>query len=414
MSDDEFFVERCAGLDVHKRTVTATARFSGPGGGRAQRTATFSTTVKGLSALAEWLADHEVMLVGMESTGVYWKPVFFVLEQRFECWLLNARHLRNVPGRKTDVADSVWIARLVEQGLVRPSFTPPRVVRDQRELTRYRRALCEERSREVQRLDKVLQDAMIKLSSVVSTLQTKTARQILDALVAGQTDPAVLAGLACGSLKDRQGELAEALAGRFRRAHHGLLIAHILAHMDFLDEQINQLDARLDELFEPMSSLLTRVATIPGVSRRGAQVLLAECGSDMSRFPTAGHLASWAGICPGNDESAGRTRSGRTRKGSTWLRTELTGAAKAAGRTKDTYLAAHQAQLKARRGYAKAVGATRHDILVAFYHIVRDEQAYRELGPDWHEQRNARDHRTRRLVKQLEQLGHTVTLTPAA
>lgn len=412
--DDEFFVERCAGLDVHKRTVTATVRFPGPKGGRSQRTATFGTTVKQLVELSDWLAGFGVTLVGMESTGVYWKAVFFLLEERFECWLLNARHLKNVPGRKTDVGDSAWIARLVEQGLVRPSFVPTREIRDLRDLTRYRRALTEERSREVQRLDKVLQDAMIKLSSVVSTLQTKTAREILAALVRGEDDVAVLASLAQGRLKDRQDELAEALTGRFRREHHGLLIAHILAHVDFLEAQIGQLDDRLEELFAPFGDLVERAATIPGVSPRGAQVLLAECGTDMDRFPSAANLASWAGICPGNDESAGKTRSGKTRKGSVWLRTELTAAAKAAARTKGTYLAAHHAQIKARRGYPKAVGATRHDILVAFYFIVRDGIPFKELGPDWHKQRNSVEHRTRRLIKQLQQLGHQITLEPAA
>lgn len=414
MGDEVRFVERCAGLDVHKRTVVATVRIPGPEGGRVQHTATFPTNVKGLTALSDWLAGHQVTLAGMESTGVYWKPVFYLLEERFDCWLLNAQHLHNVPGRKTDVGDSAWIARMVEQGLVRPSFVPPRDIRDLRDLTRYRRALSEERSREVQRLDKVLQDAMIKLSSVVSTLQTKTARDILRALVGGVDDPQQLAQLARGRLKDRQPELAEALTGRFRHEHHGLLIAHILAHVDFLDSEVEALDARLEELLRPVQELVEQVATIPGVSTRGAQVLLAECGMDMSRFPSAGHLASWAGICPGNDESAGKTRSGRTRKGSSWLRTELTGAAKAAGRTKGTYLAAHQAQLKARRGYPKAVGATRHEILVAFYYIVRDKTEFRELGPDWRERVNAREHQARRLVKQLEALGLTVTVETAA
>jgi transposase len=235
------------------------------------------------------------------------------LEERFTCWLLNARHLRNVPGRKTDVADSVWIARLLEQGLVRASSVPPRPVRDLQDLTRYRRSLTEERSREVQRLDKVLQDASIKLSSVVSTLQTKTARAILAALVGGQHDPVALAGLARGRLRDRQADLAQALTGRFRREHHGLLVAHILAHLDFLDAQIDQLDERIQALLAPLAELVALVATIPGVSPRGAQVLLAACGLDMSRFPSAAHLAWWAGSCPGNDESAGKTRSGRTR-----------------------------------------------------------------------------------------------------
>lgn len=324
------------------------------------------------------------------------------------------RHLRNVPGRKTDVADSAWIARLVEQGLVRPSFVPPRHIRDLRDLTHYRKTLSQERSREVQRLDKVLQDAQVKLSSVVSTLQTKTARAILAALVAGEEDPAVLAGLAQGHLRERKDELAAALAGRFRRDHHGLLIGQILTHLDFLDGQIAELDARIEELLAPFGDLPDLVATIPGVSVRGAQVLLAECGTDMSRFPTAAHLVSWAGICPGNNESAGKTRSGRTRRGSSWLRTELTVAATAAARCRGTYLAAHHAQVKARRGFPKAVGATRNDILTAFYFIVRDHEPFHDLGPGWLASRNTPEHRTRRLVRQLEQLGHTVTLQPAA
>ncbi len=410
---NEFFAERCAGLDVHQKTVVATVRVPGRHGGRRTETSTFGTTVKRLTELSDWLASFGVTLVGMESTGVYWKPVYYLLEERFDCWLLNAQHLHNVPGRKTDVADSVWIARLLEQGLVRPSFVPPPQIRDLRDLTRYRRALTEERGREIQRLDKVLQDASIKLSSVVSTLQTKSARDMLKGLIAGQ--PAqTLARLGRGRLKDKQAELAEALTGRFRRDHHGLLVAHILTHVDFLDDQIDQLDARIEELFAPFGNLVELVATIPGVSDRGAQALLAETGTDMSRFPTAAHLASWAGICPGNDESAGKTRNRRTRKGSTWLRTELTTAARAAARTKGTHLAAHHAQIRGRRGYPKAIGATRHDILTALYFIVGDQVPYRELGPEWNDQRNATEHRTRRLVKQLEQLGHTVTLTPAA
>jgi transposase len=255
--------------------------------------------------------------------------VLYWLEDHVECWLLNARHLRNAPGRKTDVADSAWIARLVEQGLVRPSFVPPREIRDLRDLTRYRRAITEECSREIQRLDKVLQDASIKLSSVVSTLQTKTARQILAALAGGQDDPQVLAGLAQPRLTDRRDELVEALAVRFRREHHGLLVTTSWPHVDFLDDQIAQLDERITQLCAPISHLVELVATIPGVSERGAQVLLAEASWHMTRIPSVAHLASWAGICPSSDESAGKTRSGRTRRGSVWLHTELTIAAKA-------------------------------------------------------------------------------------
>lgn len=410
----EVVVNRCAGLDVHKASVTATVRLPGRKGARREQTETFGTTVPQLMELAGWLAGLGVTVVAMESTGVYWKPVYFLLEEDFDCWLLNARHMRNVPGRKTDVGDSQWICRLVEHGLVRPSFVPPRPVRDLRDLTRQRRVLSEERSRAVQRLDKVLQDAGIKLTSVVSTLQTQSARDMLAALVEGQSDATVLAGLARGRLRAKQAELKEALTSRFRRDHHGLLLGQLLVHIDFLDEQIGLLDARIQELVAPFADLVALVATIPGVSTRGAQVLLAECGWDMARFPTAGHLASWAGICPGNNASGGKRKSGRTRKGSAWLRTELTAAAKAAARTKGTYLAAHHAQIKGRRGWPKAVGATRHDILIAFYYIVRDQVPYKDLGPDWIHQRHSIQHRTRRLVRQLEKLGHQVTLTPAA
>lgn len=407
-------VEYCAGLDVHRDTVVATVRKPRADGGRASKTLTFPTTTAGLVALGDWLTTEQVSLVGMESTGVYWKPVFFMLEDRVpEVWLLNAEHLRNVPGRKTDVADSAWIAQLIEHGLVRPSFVPPPPIRELRDLTRHRRTLIEERTRVIQRLEKVLQDAGIKLSSVASTLLTKTGRAILDALLAGVSDPVELAELAKGRLRSKIPQLTEALRGTFRVDHHGLLVGQMLAHVDFLDEAIVTLDARITTTVAPYEPVLERVVTIPGIARKTAVSLVAEIGVDMDRFATPGHLASWAGICPGNNASGGKRKSGRTRHGSAWLKTALTEAAQAAARTKGTYLAAHHASIRGRRGTHKAIGATRHDLLVAYWHVVHDQVDYIDLGGDWATRRHSEEHRVRRLVRQLNALGQHVTLTPA-
>jgi transposase len=404
-------VERCAGLDVHRDTVVATVRFSSEDHRRwLHKTRTFKATLAGLSELAEWLAEFAVTLVGMEATGVYWKPVFHVLEGRFECWLLNAQHLRNVPGRKTDVKDSEWICDLVAHGLVRPSFVPPLEIRRLRDFTRLRKAQIQERTRTIQRLEKVLQDAGIKLTSVASQTYSKSARAMLEALLSGITNPDDLALLAKASLRKKIPQLREALANRFQISHHGILVAQLLAHIDTLDDGIKALDEKVEATLAPHKQTVELLCTIPGVALRTAQVLIAECGLDMSVFPTAGHLASWAGICPGHHESAGRRRSGRTRPGPKWLTEALTEAAKAAARTKGTYLAAHHAQLRGRRGEPKAIGATRHDILVAYYYIVRDQMPFRELGPDWQRKRYSPEHRARRLQLQLEALGYKVTL----
>lgn len=409
-------VERCAGLDVHRDTLVATVRAPRPtGAGRAVVTRTFVTTTAGLTALGDWLAGERVELVGMESTGVYWKPVFFLLEQRVpQVWLLNAEHLRNVPGRKTDVADSAWIAQLVEHGLVAPSFVPPPPIRELRDLTRHRRVLVEERTRSIQRLDKTLQDAGIKLTSVASSLLTKSGRAMLDAMLAGVVDPVVLAELAKGRLRSKIPALQEALAGEFRVAHHGILVAQMLAHVDFLEESISTLDQCIDGAIVAFEPVLQRLVTIPGVARKTGISLLAEIGADMSVFPSAAHLASWAGICPGNNASGGKRKSGRTRHGSIWLKTALTEAAQAAARTKGTYLAAHHASVRGRRGTFKAIGATRHDLLIAYWHVVHDQVDYRELGADWARRRHSPEHQTRRLVRQLEALGHHVELSGAA
>jgi transposase len=409
----DVLIERCAGLDVHRDTVVATVRRPGPGGTRRSQTRTFTTMTNQLEQLADWLVSENVMLVGMESTGVYWKPVYYVLEERLPVWVINAEHLRNVPGHKTDVADSMWIAQLIEHGLVSPSFVPPRRIRLLRDLTRHGRRLTEERTRTIQRLEKVLQDAGIKLTSVASSILGKTGRAILGALLAGQDDPAALAELAKGRLRPKIPALREALTHRFRGEHHGLLVAQMLAHVEFLEASIAETYQQVDVLLRSHSSVLDLIMTIPGVGPRVAEVIVAEVGLDMSVFPTAGHLASWAGICPGNNSSGGKRRPGPTRHGSVWLRIALTEAAQVAARTKGTYLAAHHAQIRGRRGTYKAIGATRHDILIAYYHIVRDRVAYRDLGPDWNARKRSTDQQTRRLMRQLEKLGMNVTITPA-
>jgi transposase len=405
-------VERCCGLDVHKDTVVACVRTPGKGGRRHQEVRTFGTTTVALLALRDWLVTEGVSLVGMESTGVYWKCPFYVLEDDVECWLLNARHLRNVPGRKTDVGDAEWICQLVEHGLVRPSFVPPKPIRELRNLTRYRKAQIEERGREAQRLDKVLQDAGVKLSSVVTDIQGKSARAMLGALIAGERDPEVLAQLARGRMRSKIPQLEEALVGRFG-AHHALIIRTILAKVDFLDHAIEELSSEIDKVISPFGAEVELLRTIPGVERRAAEVIIAEIGVDMSRFPTSGHLASWAGMCPGNHESGGKRHGGRSRKGSKWLGALLAETAAAAGNSKGTYLGAQHRRLTGRLGYTKANKAVGHSILVACWHILTNNEPFHDLGPDWFVKRRPDAH-AHRLAHQLEALGFTVTITPNA
>jgi transposase len=340
------------------------------------------------------------------------RPYYYLLEDNFQCWLLNAAHLRTVPGRKTDVADSVWICQLVEHGLVRPSFVPPKPIRELRDLTRYRKALIQERTREAQRLQKVLEDAGIKLGTVASDTLGVSGRAMLDALVSGTHDSAVLAELARGRLRAKLPALREALEGRFR-AHHALLLGELLAHLDYLEEAVERLSTQVARVVAPFSPLLALLITIPGVSRRTAEVILAEIGIDMGQFPSAGHLASWAGICPGNNESAGKHRAGTTRKGSRWLRVALIEAANAAARGKGTYLASQYARLKGRRGHKKAIVAVAHSILVIAWHLLSTGQPYSDLGADWFLQRHSSEAYRNRLVRQLERMGHKVTLEPA-
>jgi transposase len=344
----------------------------------------------------------------MESTGVLWKPVFNLLEGSFELLLVNAHHIKAVPGRKTDVKDCEWLAELLRHGLLRPSFVPERPQRELRELTRYRTTLVQERSAEVNRLEKTLEGANIKLGAVASNVAGRSAREMIEGLLADTPDPARLADLARGRLREKLPELERALTGRVG-PHQRFLLAQQLAHIDYLDAAIGRVSAEIAERLRPFDETLTRLETIPGVGRRIAEIVAAELGLDVARFPTAGHLAAWAGLAPGNRESAGKRLSGTTRKGSPALRTALVEAAQAAARTKDTYLAAQYRRLAARRGQKRAVVAVAHTILGIIYHLLRDGTAYRELGPGYFDERDrtAIEHR---LVRRLEALGNDVTI----
>jgi transposase len=409
----ETLIRRCAGLDVHKATVVACVRVIDENGELLSFTQSFGTTTSDLLKLNDWLMSYAVTIVGMESTGVYWKAVYTLLETEFECWLLNAQHLRNVPGRKTDVADAAWIAQLVAHGLVRSSFVPPKEIRELRELTRYRKSMIQERSREAQRLHKTLEGAGIKISSVASDILGVSGRAMLQALIAGTHDPDVLAELARGRLRKKLPALRKALAGWFSPTHR-VLVSELLAHLEYLDESIERLSDDIGAMIAPFSAAIDLLDTIPGINRRTAEVVLAEIGPDMSRFSSSAHLASWAGMCPGNNESAGKHFSGRTRKGSKWLRTALVESAQAAARTKDTYLAAQYARIKGRHGHNKAIFAVAHSILVIAFHILQRGQPYNELGGDYFIERQQKDAYQRRLVKQLERMGFEVALTSKA
>jgi len=404
----ETVVERPSALDVHKEQVTACVRVPGKGRSREQHVAEFPTTVAGLLTLRDWLAAFGVEQVVMEATGVFWKPVWAILEDEFDCVLVNARHVKQVPGRKTDVKDAEWLCQLAEAGLLRASFVPPKPIRALRNLTRYRKTQIQERAREANRLHKALEDTGIKLDCVATDILGKSGRAMLDALVSGTRDPEILAELAKGRLRAKIAALKEALEGRFDHLH-AVWIGAILAHLDFLDEQIANLTEAIGEQIAPFEKAVELLCTIHGVQRRTAEVIIAEIGVDMSIFPTAKQLASWAGQCPGNDQSAGRRRSGKTRKGSKWLDWALEEAAMAAIRTNDSYLAAQYARLRPRRGHKKALGAVKHSILCICWHMLSTGELYTDLGGDYFRKRDP-ERITKRLIAQLESLGHKVTL----
>jgi len=408
----EILYPNCCGLDVHKQRILACVIRPGAGDRPEKEVRTFGTMTDDLLALADWLVACGVSHVALESTGVYWKPVYNVLEGSFAMVLANAQHIKAVPGRKTDVRDCEWIADLLRHGLLRPSFVPDQPQRELRELTRYRTSLVRERTAEVNRLQKTLEGANIKLASVASDVLGASGRQMLAALIAGTTDGATLAGLARGRLREKRPALRRALTGRMG-AHQRFLLAQQLAHIDFLDQQIAAVSTEIEARLRPFQAALTLLDTIPGVGQRTAEILAAEIGTEMSRFPTAGHLASWAGICPGNNESAGKRRSGKTRKGSPWLRAALVEAGHAAGRAKGTDLAALYHRVAARRGRKRAAVAVGHAILRLAYQLLATGTPYRARNPapvDAHRRHLA----TRRVVRRLEQLGYQVSLQPAA
>jgi transposase len=405
--------DRVAGLDVHRDTVAVCVRTPGPRGGVNTEKARFDTTTGGLAGLAHWLAERGVALAAMEATGVYWKPVYYALEGRFELWLCNAHHVKNVPGRKTDMSDAEWLADVAAHGMVRPSFVPPPAIRELRELTRYRKTQIDVRAAEIARLEKVLQDAGIKLTSVASKVLTQSGRAIIEALIAGQRDPAALAGLAKGKLRPKIPQLTAALHGHFG-AHHAIVAACILGHLDFLDAAIARLDeqvaARVAEGYQPAARLL---ADVPGLERRSIEVIIAETGADMSRFPSPAHLASWAGLCPGNHESAGKRRRVATTPGNQWLRRTMVESARAAARTKGSYFGAQYRQIARRRGPNKAAVAVAHSLLDVIWHILTTGEVFTDLGEDYFTSRQDKEHQARRLIGQLEKLGFTVQLTEA-
>jgi transposase len=365
-------------------------------------------------ALGDWLTEREVTLVVMEATGVYWKPVFYPLEDLFdELWLVNASHVKNVPGRKTDMSDAEWLADVAAHGMVRPSFVPPPPIRALRELTRYRKTQVTARGQEIQRLEKLLQDAGIKLSSVASRVWSKSARAMVEALIEGDATPEALAELAKGPMRAKIPALVEALENCWD-SHHSAVARRILAHIDFLDESIGALSDEISERLRPVEAAVTLLCTIPGVSTLTAEVIVAETGADMARFPSAAQLAAWAGVAPANHESAGKRRPAGTRQGGRWLRNALIEAAKSASRTKDTYLAAKYRQVARRRGPNKATVAVAHAIIVAAWHLLTTGETYQDLGGDYFEKRRDPQRQVQHLVRKLAELGYQATLEPAA
>lgn len=413
----EVIVERCAGLDVHKDTVMVCVRRPGTGTRRGQEIREFRTWTSSLRDLRDWLAVEGVSQVAMEATGVYWRPVWAELEalDTVEVLLVNAQHVKNLPGRKTDVNDACWLAQLLECGLLRGSFVPPPVIARLRDLTRYRTKLVQDRAREVQRVQKLLETAGIKLDSVVSDVMGKAARRMLDALIAGVRDPEVMADMALTRMRPKIAELRLALEGRFDD-HHALMLSLHLGHIDQLTATIERLDVEVVREIDPFGEQVAHLCTVPGIGQRTAEVVIAEVGVDMTRFPTAAQLASWAGLCPGHHESAGKKRSGKARKGDAALRVALCEAAWSAARTKDTYLAAQFRRFSRRMGKpneGKAIFAVAHTMIVIVWHVLANGVDYDELGGDYFDRRDTTAE-TRRHIAALQRLGHTVTIDTAA
>jgi len=408
----EVLYSHCAGLDVHKKTVVVCRLGMDSQRRKVKAIETFGTTTAELLRLSDWLTEGECTHAAMESTGEFWKPIWNLLKGNFELLLVNAQHVKRVPGRKTDVQDAEWLADLLQHGLLKASFIPPIEQRDRRDLTRQRTQLVRDRVRVVNRIQKVLEGANIKLSSVVSRIDGVSSRAILQELVADHLDPAQLDELVRGRLRNKLPELEQALSGRVR-AHHRFLLAQHLAHLDFLEEQVAAYSQEIERLTAPFEELVTLLDTIPGVARTTAELILAEVGPDLSRFPTADHLASWAGLVAGNNESAGKRLSGKMRKGSQWLRVGLAQAAQAAARQKNSHLAAHYHRLAGRRGKKRATMAVAHSILVIAYHIIQRHEPYQDLGSNYFDERRKLS-TANRLTRRLEKLGYQVAITPLA
>ena len=401
----------CAGLDVHKKTVVAAIIVPDPKGGWHKETRTFGTMTSDLLALSDWLMEQGVSHVAMESTGEYWKPVFNILENNFEVLLVNAQHIKAVPGRKTDIKDAEWIAELLRHGLLKASFVPPLGQRELRELTRYRGTFVKERASLVNRLQKVLESANIKLASVATDITGVSGRAILQALLESQSSPEQMAELAKGRMREKRELLAKALQGQVK-SHHRFVLTELLCQIDGLDETIVRFDEQIEAYCRPFEQVVQWLDTIPGVARQTAEVIVAEIGTDMSRFPSADHLASWAGVAPGNNESAGKRRSGKTTQGNHALGVALNHAANAASHTKNTYLSAQYHRLASRRGKKKAIVALEHSILIIAYHIIQRKEPYHELGGDYFDKRRP-EATAKRLVQRLERLGFQVSLQQA-
>jgi len=408
----ETIYRRCAGLDVHKETVEVNVRLLDERGHLQSEVRQFATFTRDLLEMSDWLGGQGVTHVAMESTGVYWKPIFNVLEERFEVLLVNARHVKNVPGRKTDVRDCQWLAQLLQHGLLRGSFIPNREIRELRDLTRHRTQLVAEKVRVGNRIEKVLEDANIKLGSVASEVLGKSGRAMIKDIIRGEKNVEKLADHARKRLKNKKSDLRLALHG-YIREHHRFMLKLLWDQLMEVEKLIERIEKRIDEQMAPFEEAVERMDEIPGIDHRVAQTVIAEMGVDMNRFPTHRHLASWTGMCPGNNESAGKRKSGKTTKGNRWLRTALVQAAWAASHTKSTYFSAQYSRLSRRRGRKRALVAIGHSILVTIYYILKDHECYRDLGHNYFDLLNQK-YLTKHLVKRLESLGHKVSLEPLA
>lgn len=401
----------CCGLDVHRKSVAACVRRLGPDGSLSQETRTFGAMTRDILEMADWLAEHGVTHVALEATGVYWKPLYNLLEDRFTLLLVNARHVKHVPGRKTDVKDCQWLAQLLQAGLLKGSFIPPRPQRELRDLTRHRSQLVGEKTRVANRLQQVLEDANIKLGTVATDILGASGRDMLKAMIAGEQDPEKLADLARRQLRNKIPELRQALEGKVTD-HHRFLVGQLLSQVEHLEDQIEALSRRIEEVSGPFASAMAKVATLPGFDQRSAQNVVAEIGPDLAPFPTAAHLASWAGVCPGNNESAGKRKSGRTTQGNRWLRTALVQGAWAATRKKDSYFQAQYRRLAGRRGKKRSLFAVAHSLLTVIYHMLTTGSTFKDLGGDYFDKLNAK-RLLPHLVKRIKDLGYQVTLEAA-